>query len=431
MKQRIVHAVLGGFVAAMVSVALGAGNAAANQSLDRIVAVVNDDVILESELRAEITTVRQQFGAGNLPRGRDLERQVMERLVMKRLQLDYADRVGITVDEQTLNAAVRRVADQNNMTLPQFQQALERDGIPFARFRQQLEEEIIISRLHQREMERQVDVSQQEVEEFLSSPAGAEDMEFRLSHIVIATPDAASADDIEAARAKADEALEEVRRGADFGEVAARVSDGQEALNGGDLGWRSPGQIPTQFVENVLAMEPGDFTDVMRSSRGFHILKLVDKRADEQRIVRQTRARHILIRTSEVVSDEDARTRLQSLRDRIEQGEAFADLARAHSDDPGSASRGGDLDWVSPGQLVPAFERTMDSLEPGQVSQPFQSQFGWHIVEVLERREHDGTDEYRRSRAAREIRERKGDEVLENWLRRLRDEAYVENRLES
>lgn len=410
---------------------LGMDGALANEPLDRIVALVNDDVILQSELRAEIRTVQQQYQGRNLPRGRDLERQVMDRLIMKRLQLNRAERMGITVDDNTLNAAVRRVAQQNNMNLPQFQQALAQEGIPFAQFRDELRDEIIISRLHQRQVERQVNVSQQEIEEYLSSPAGAQDMEFRVAHILISTPDAASSEQIEAAQTRAEGALKQIRSGEDFSAVAARVSDGQQALDGGDLGWRSAGQIPTAFEEEVLSMEPGDVSDVIRNSSGFHLVKLVDRRSAEDRTIMQTRARHILISTSDVVTDDDARRRLESLLDRIEQGDDFAGLARAHSDDRGSASAGGDLDWVNPGQLAPAFERVMDELEPGQISAPFQTQFGWHVVQVLERRQHDGTDEYRRARAASEIRERKGDEVLEGWLRRLREEAYIENRLES
>ncbi|MEX0731016.1 MAG: peptidylprolyl isomerase [Aquisalimonadaceae bacterium] len=431
MKYRIVRTMRNSLLTALASLLLATGGALANQPLDRIVALVNDDIILESELRAEISTVQQQYQGGNLPRGQDLQRQVMDRLIMKRLQLSQAERMGITVDDNTLNAAVRRVAQQNNMNLPQLQQALQQQGIAFARFRDDLRDDIIINRLHQREVERQVDVSQQEIEEFLASPAGAEDMEFRVAHILISTPDAASAEDITAAQSRAEESLAEIRAGTDFAEVAARVSDGQQALDGGDLGWRSAGQIPTVFAEDVLSMTPGEISDVIRSSSGFHVVKLVDSRSAENRIVNQTRARHILIRTSEVVTDNDARTRLESLLERIEQGEDFATLARSHSDDRGSASTGGDLNWVNPGQLVPAFERVMDSLEPGQISEPFETPFGWHVVEVLDRRQHDGTDDYRRTRAANEIRERKGDEVLENWLRRIRDEAYIENRLES
>ncbi len=406
--------------------------ASASQTLDRIVAVVNDDIILASELEAEIANVRQQYRGSNvrLPRGSELERQVMERLVMKRLQLAQADRMGITVDDNTLNAAVRRVAEQNNMNLSQFQQALQREGISFARFREDLKEDIIISRLHQRQVERSVDVSEQEVDEFLASAAATEDLEYRVSHILIATPQAASPEQIDEARQRAEGVIQELREGADFAETAARVSDASNALEGGDLGWRSGGELPSVFQDVVRGMEPGQVSEALRSSSGFHIVQLQDVRSDESRVVTQTRARHILIRTSEVVDDDDARLRLESLLDRIDQGESFADLARAHSDDPGSASRGGDLGWVNPGQLVPAFERTMDELPPGQISQPFQTQFGWHIVQVEDRREHDSTEEYRRSHAMQQLRERKGEEALEGWLRRMRDDAYVELRLD-
>ena len=418
-------------IGCMALAALAAQPAGATQTLDRIVGVVNDDIILASELEAEIESVRQQYGGGGvqLPSGRELERQVMDRLIMKRLQLAYARRAGIGVDEDTLNAAVRSVAQQNNMTLPQFQQALQQQGMSFANFREGLREEILISRLHQREVERQVDITQQEIEEFLSSEAAAQDMEYRVSHILVATPEAASPDQLEEARQRAEEILAELRDGANFAETAARVSDGQQALEGGDLGWRRAGELPSVFQDEVLAMETGEVSEVVRSNSGFHIVRLDEMRSDDSHLVEQTRARHILIRTSEVVGDEDARLRLEGLLDRIEGGEDFGDLARAHSDDQGSASRGGDLSWVSSGQLVPAFERVMDDLAIGEISHPFETQFGWHIVKVEDRREHDSTDEFRRMQAARQIRERKGDEVLESWLRRLRDEAYVENRL--
>ncbi len=417
---------------AALMLAITIAPAAANQSLDRIVAVVNDDIILESELRAEIANVRQQYrGSGmRLPSGRELERQVIERLVMKRLQLNQAQRMGITVDDNTLNAAVRRIAEQNNMGLVQFQQALQREGMSFGRFREDLRDDIVISRLHQRQVERSVDVSEREVDEHLASAAASEDLEYRLSHILIATPQAASPEQIEEARQRAEALREELRDGADFAETAARVSDAANALDGGDLGWRRGGELPTVFQDVVRSMQTGETSDVLRSSSGFHIVRLNEIRSDDSRVVTQTRARHILIRTSEVVGDDDARARLESLLDRMEQGESFSDLARAHSDDPGSASQGGDLGWMSPGQLVPAFERTMDSLEPGQRSRPFQTQFGWHIVEVQDRREHDSTEDYRRAEAIRQIRERKGEESLEGWLRRMRDDAYVEVRLD-
>ncbi|MCP1672979.1 peptidyl-prolyl cis-trans isomerase SurA [Natronocella acetinitrilica] len=405
--------------------------AGASQSLDRIVGIVNDDIILASELEAEIQSVRQQFQGSNvrLPSGAELERQVMDRLILKRLQLAYAQRVGITVDEETLNAAVRQVAAQNNMNLPQFQQALQRQGMSFAAFREDLREDILLSRLHQREVERQVEITQQEIEEFLSSEAASQDLQYRVSHILISTPEAASPEQLDTARQRAEEIVAELRDGADFAETAARVSDGQRALEGGDLGWRAGGELPSVFQDDVLGLQPGDIAGPIRSGSGFHIVLLRDVRSEDAQLVQQTRARHILIRTSEVVTDEDARLRLESLLDRIENGEDFSALARVHSDDSGTASRGGDLDWVSPGQLVPAFERVMDNLGEGEISQPFETQFGWHVVKVEDRRERDSTEDYRRMQAAQQIRERKSDEVVEGWLRRLRDEAYVENRL--
>ncbi|SEP13257.1 peptidylprolyl isomerase [Aquisalimonas asiatica] len=405
------------------------------QTLDRIVAVVNEDVILQSELEAEIATVHQRMQAQNQqPPPQDaLIDQVMEQLIMERLQLAQANRMGIGVDDNTLNAAVQRIAQQNNMNLQQFRQAVAREGMDFAQFREDLRTDIKLQRLHQQQVQRQIEVTSRDIEEFLESSAGgADDMEFRVAHILLSVPEGADPEAAEEAEARAEELLTRLRDdGEDFATVAAEASDAQDALEGGDLGWRQAGELPSMFQDEVMSLSNGEIAGPIRSSSGVHIVKLVDSRSSDQEIVEQTRARHILIQPSEVVSREDARTRLESLRDRIEQGESFGDLARAHSDDQGSASRGGDLDWVSPGQLVPEFEETMDSLEPGEISEPFETQFGWHIVQVAERREHDSTQERRRAQAVQQIRERRSEETLENWLRELRDDAYVEVRLDN
>ncbi len=417
-----------------MALAVFAATATAGQTLERIVALVDDDVILQSELEAEIEEVEQRMRAqGRRPPPRDdLVDQVMEQLIMERLQLARADRMGISVDDNTLNAALQRIAQQNNMNLQQFRQAVTREGIDFGRFREDIRTDIKLQRLHQQQVQRRIEVTSRDIEEFLESRAGREDdTEFQVSHILIGLPEAADPEEAEEAEQRAQEVLQRLRDGdEDFATVAAEVSDAQDALEGGDLGWRQPGELPSMFQDEVMGMSAGDLAGPIRSPSGFHIVKLRDTRASDQEVVQQTRARHILIQPSEVVTPEDARTRLENLHARIEDGESFEELARAHSDDGGSASEGGDLGWISPGQLVPDFEEVMDGLEPGEVSRPFETQFGWHIVEVLERREHDSTDERRRAQAVQQIRERKSEETLENWLRELRDDAYVELRLD-
>ncbi|WP_366636746.1 peptidylprolyl isomerase [Aquisalimonas sp.] len=417
----------------LTAVLLTGAPPAAAQTLERIVAVVNEDVILESELRAEVANVEQRMRAQNRqPPPQDaLVNQVMEQLIMERLQLAHANRMGISVDDNTLNAAMQRIAQQNNMTLLQFRQAVAQEGIDFSRFREDLRTDIKLQRLHQQQVQRQIDVTSRDIEEFLESRVGREDdTEFRVAHILISLPEAAAPEEAEAAQERAEAIVSRLRDGEDdFARVAAEVSDAQDALEGGDLGWRQAGELPSMFQDEVMSLRSGEIAGPIRSSSGVHIVKLVDTRAADQEIVEQTRARHILIQPSEVVSRQDARTRLENLRERIDQGESFGDLARAHSDDRGTASQGGELDWINPGQLVPEFEEVMDSLEPGEISEPFETQFGWHVVQVEERREHDGTAERRRARAAQQIRERKSEETLESWLRQLRDDAYVEVRL--
>ena len=405
---------------------------AAPQTLDRIVAVVNDGVILASDLQQEMTTVKQQLRQRHTPLPPDdaLRGQVLERLIMKKVQLEMADRVGVTVDDNTLNQALRRIADRNHLTLSQFRDALESQGMSFNTYRSQLRDEIIISRLRQRQVDNRVHVSPQEIDEHLATQTAADkNSEFLLGHILVALPEAASAKQIEAARKKAEAIRQSLLDGANFETTAAAKSDGQNALDGGRLGWRKASQLPTIFADQVLGMSVGDISQIIRSPSGFHIVKLLDRRSSETHVVTQTHARHILIQTNKVVTSQDAKMRLESLRQRIVHGEDFGKLAQTHSDDPASAANGGDLGWITPGTMVPAFQDAMKKLQPGQISEPFQTQYGWHIVQVLGRRKHDSTKEYRRAKAAKEIRDRKAEEALELWLRRLRDEAYVEKRL--
>ncbi len=403
--------------------------------LDRIVAVVNDDVIVESELEARTRLIKEQLRENGtaLPPEDVLAKQVLERLVLERLQLQIAERNGIRVEEEALNRAVEQVAKQNNLDVAQFKQILERDGFDFARFREDLRNEILIKRLQQRQVENRITVTDRDVDNYLSTleKQGADNSAYNISHILIAVPEAASSDDIAEARSRAEAVVEKLRNGADFAKVAVAESDGQQALKGGDLGWRTGSELPTIFADVVPTMGKGEISDPIKSSSGFHVIKLTDVRgAAGRHVVTQTRARHILVRPNELTSVAEAKTRLEQLRLRIQGGDDFAELARANSDDRGSALQGGDLGWVNPGDTVPDFETVMNKIPVGGLSEPFETRFGWHILQVTDRREHDDTENVKRSQAAAQIRQRKMDEELQTWLRQIRDEAYVELRLD-
>jgi peptidyl-prolyl cis-trans isomerase SurA len=404
-------------------------------SLDRIVAVVNEEIVLESELEQMVYTVGDQLEAKGIPLPPDdiLKQRVLERLVMQHLQLQLAERTGIRVGDETLNQALHRIAENNELTLSQFRDVLEQDGYDFPAFRENIREELIISQLHRREIDDRVTVSEAEVDNFLTTQKkqGNQDVEYHLAHILVTVPEAASPEQVQAAKARAEQILYQLRQGADFQKVAIGYSDGQQALEGGDLGWRKMGQLPTLFVDIVPKLQVGEISELIRSPSGFHIVKLQDRRGEEQQVVTQTHARHILIRADELTSEQAVQLRLSQLRQRVLQGDDFSELAQAHSDDKASALKGGDLGWISPGQMILRFEEAMSSLGPGEISEPFKTQFGWHVVQVLERRKQNMTEEFNRNRARMEIRQRKIEEELGNWLRQLRDEAYVEYRLET
>jgi peptidyl-prolyl cis-trans isomerase SurA len=403
---------------------------AAVKSLDQIVAVVNDDVITRSELEGrmrEMLVQLQQKGS-KLPPLEILRQQVLERMISKRLQLQTAKRLGLSVDDNTVTKAIANIAATNNITLLQLREVLERDGISFPIFREQLREDILITRLKQKEVINRIVITDQDINNFLAREIGSQRQRaaVHLQHILIATPEGASPEDIQAAKAKARSVYEELQQGADFGEMAMRVSDSRQALEGGDLGWIETSRIPTLFTQLVDELEPGAIGEPIRNASGYHIVKLLEVKGGQKLIVNQTHARHILVNTNEIVSDQEARQRLETLRERILNGESFETLARSHSDDKASAIRGGDLGWTSPGDLVPQFEEQMDALALDEISEPFKSPFGWHIVQPLERRQHDNTEEALRNTARQAIQKQKSEEAIELWLRRLRDEAYVE-----
>jgi peptidyl-prolyl cis-trans isomerase SurA len=403
------------------------------QLVGRIVAVVNNEVITQFELNDRMRIVMQQLQKRGtpLPPQEVLEKQMLERIITDRVQLQFAKETGIRVDDLQLDKTLQRIAQENNMTVDAFRGALEKDGISFAKFREEIRDEIILGRLREREVENRITVSEGEVEGFLSTraaQAGGED-EFNLAHILVRVPEQASPEQIQGKRAHAEKALAELKK-MDFAQVAASYSDAPDALQGGVLGWRAASRLPALFQETVSSLKPGDTSAVLRSPNGFHILKLLDKRSKGGAlIVQKTHARHILIKTSEIASETDTKNRMIQLKERLDNGANFAELARLHSED-GSASKGGDLGWLSPGETVPEFERAMDALKPGEISVPVKSPFGWHLIQVQERRSEDVSKERQTLMARQEIRARKADEAYESWLRQLRDQAFVEYRLE-
>ena len=402
--------------------------------VDRIVAVVNKEVITYSELNEAVGMAERQMRRQGTPSPERavLERQMLERLILDKAQLQLARETGIRIDELQLDRAVERVAQTNNMTLADFRRALEADGIVFDSWRNDVRTQMMMARLREREVENRVQVSDSEVDLFLDQqkahPDGAE---YNLAHILVRIPEQASPERIRQARERAEQALAEAKGGAPFARVAASFSDAPDALQGGALGWRSHDRVPELFAEVLSQMKPGDVNGPLRSPAGFHIVQLVDLRgAGTQAPVRQTRIRHILIRTSETVSESEARRKLLDLRERVVTGGAdFGELARVHSDD-GTAARGGELDWIYAGDTVPEFEHAFEELKVGEVSQPVRTPFGYHLIQVLERRSSDVSPERRRLQARQALRERKADEAYQEWLRQLRDSTYVELRLE-
>jgi len=403
--------------------------------VDRIVAIVGKEVVTLSELaeRREYAERNLRRQGTPLPERALLERQILERLVLDKAQLQLARDSGIRVEEIQLDRALERIAESNSVSLAQFRRMLEKDGVPFDKFRDEVRQQIQLQRLREREVDDRIEVSDGEVDLYLEETraTGGARVEYNLAHILVRLPEQASPERIEQARAKAEKARAEAAAGGDFGKLAASYSDGPDALQGGNFGWRAEERLPELFAGALKTMRPGEVSAVLRSPGGFHVLKLLDRRgAGQSESVEQARVRHILVRTSEVVSEADARRRLTELRERITTGGAdFAGLARLHSQD-GTAAKGGELGWILPGDTVPEFERAVAALRPGELSQPVRSPFGFHLIQVLERRASGLTPERRRMQARLALKERKADEAYQEWLRQLRDRTYVELRLE-
>jgi peptidyl-prolyl cis-trans isomerase SurA len=402
--------------------------------LDRIVAVVNNEVITRADLdehtRTAVLQLKQQ--GTPLPPREVLEKQILDRLVIGRVQLNLAKETGLRVDDSELDRAIQRIAQNNKLTLKELGAALEKDGISFPRFREGIRNEIILARLREREVDNRIVVTESEIDNFINTQQAqtGRGEEYNLSHILVTVPENASPEQIQARRSRAEQALEQVKAGTDFRQVAASFSEAPDALQGGAMGWRDATRMPSLFLEAVRAMQSGAVSDLLRSANGFHILRLNERRGSTAPvIVRQTRARHILIRTNELVPEAEARRRLVSIKERLENKADFAQLARQYSED-GSNAKGGDLGWLSPGDTVPEFERAMNTLNPGDIAGPVQTQFGWHLIQVLERRNEDMSREHVRLEARKALHARKSDESYQEWLRQQRDLAFIEYRLE-
>ena len=402
--------------------------------LDRIVAIVDQTVVTEQELESRITTVTAQLKkqGTELPAENILRKQILERLITDTLQIQYAAQTGLKVDDNQLDKTIERIAEQNQMTLTEFSEALAKDGVSMRKFRSDIRNEITIARLREREVDGRVNVTESEIDNFLTSQAANTENqdEFEISHILIRTPEEGATEDVQKAKAKVDAAVKELNNGKSFAEVSASFSDAPNALEGGKLGWKSGTQMPALFLDALKTMQVGEVSQPLRSPNGFHVLKLTNKRGgNSPLVIQQTHSRHILIKLSEIMSEKEGKQKMDNIKERLDNGEKFEALARQYSEDS-TASNGGDLGWINPGDTVPQFEKAMNELKDNQISPPVRTQFGWHVIQVIERRSQDMSKEAARLKARQEIRAKKADEAYQDWIRELRDRAYVELRLE-
>ncbi len=400
------------------------------EMLDRIAAIVNDGLVLKSELDAQMDAVtkRLQEQKVELPSQSVLKQQVLDRLILQEIQAQHAKRVGLTVSDEQLNSALQEIASRNKIPFDQLPTALAAQGVDYKQYRESMRKELTLSTLRQRDVIAHINVSPHDLEQFLTrQQTSAANDEFNVSHILLSLPEAATPQQLEEITHKAQDLAARAAKGEDFGQLAIANSNSQTALDGGQLGWRKGTQLPQFILDLVTRMKPGDVSQPVRTPSGFHIVKLNERRGGEaQVIINQIHVRHILMKTNELDDDETVRQKLAKLRDRILKGEDFAGLASTNSADPGSAPDGGDLGWSGPGTFVPEFDKAIADLKDKEISEPFKSRYGWHIVQMLGTRTYDSTDDVRRQRAFAAIREGKADEETELWLRRLRDEAFVE-----
>lgn len=416
----------------MLTALFGAMSAHAERKLlDQVVAIVDDDVILQTELDARINTIvrRLQAQGTGLPPGNILEQRVLEQLITESIQLQMADRMGMRVSDNELNETMTNIARQNGLTLTQFEQELAAEGVTYRQAREQIRREMLISRVQQSRVGNRVRVTDREVENYLQAQAarGADSAEYRLAYIFIQVDDPNDEAEVTQARRKAETLREQIVNGRDFREVAVAESDASNALDGGDMGWRAESQLPSLVAPVVPSLAVGEPSEVLENTSGFHLVMVMDKRGgDQQQLVQQHKVRHILVRPSEARTDAEAEAKIRRLYQQLRDGAGFAELARAHSDDPVSGSDGGNLGWVVRGQMVPEFEQAMLEARIGELKGPFRTQFGWHILKVEERRQKDISDDVRKSDARQAIYRRKFENELQNWLREIRDEAFVE-----
>ena len=407
--------------------------------IDSIAVVVNDDVITRNEIEARTHSVEGRMKASNapIPDAADLQRQVVEAMIVERAQQQLAKEMGIKTDDQQLDRAIGRIAEQQKMSVQDLRKQMEKEGMPFATFREEIRNEINLQRLREHEVDAKIQISDAEVDTYLAAEkaANADKVELNISQILVRIPENATPEQAAARKARADELMRQLRTGADFGKMAATYSDAPDALKGGEVGWRDPNRLPPLFAGELAKLSPGQVTPVIRSATGFHVLKLVDKRAaaaaaPEAVAQQQTHARHILLKVTPTMTAAEAKHKLNELKERLDNKAAkFEDLARTVSVD-GTASKGGDLGWLYPGDSVPEFETVMNTLKPGEVSGVVETPFGYHLIEVLERKSDDATKERERNMARNVIRERKMQEATEDWARQVRDRAYVEFREE-
>jgi peptidyl-prolyl cis-trans isomerase SurA len=404
--------------------------------IDGVAAIVNEGVVLKSQVRDQMALILKRASESNppmqLPPADILREQLLERLILSEIQLQRAERIGIQISDQMLNQAIGRIADTNGVAFEDMPVILAQDGIDYADFRRELRDEITLEQVRQIDVGRRIQVSPREIDQCVADLEGsvAVNSDYNLSHILISLPESATAAQITDAQAKADDVYEQLGNGADFGEMAIRYSDAQTALEGGSLGWMKGSQLPTLYTDVVAAMQTGDFSEPFRGASSFHIVKINEMRSADQRSeIDQVKVRHILVTPNEIIDDETAKQRLDDAVGRIRDGEEFAEIAKLLSDDPGSANTGGDMGWSGPGTFVPEFEQVVNDSDIGEISEPFRTRFGWHIIEVLERRVYDNTEDLKESNCVLRIQNSKLEEETQMWMRRIRDEAFVETRI--
>ena len=415
------------------SLLLGSLAQAQVESLDRVVAIVDNDVIMQSQLDQRMSEVQKSIAkqGGTLPPSNVLQEQVLERLIMENMQLQIGDRAGVRINDEELNQAMETIAQRNNLSLEQLRMALQQDGLSYSAAREQIRREMIISRVRQRRVADRIEVSKQEVDNFMASEHGQIQLseEFHLANILLPLPEGSTAAVIEKAAIEAQKVYQQLQQGTDFSQLALSRSGSENALEGGDMGWRKAAQLPPPFDSLIPPLSPGQVTQPVRTPGGFLIIKLLEKRGGNNQLRDEVHVRHILIKPSEIRTDAEAQKLVERLHARIVAGEDFGELAKTFSEDPGSARNGGDLDWIDPAILVPEFQEVMKNTPSGQLSAPFRSGYGWHVLEVLGRRATDSSEQLREQQAINILRNRKYDEELQGWLLEIRGEAYVETKL--